>query len=87
METGEVEANLVQLNERFNLEYIPDLVARKLTGPEKSVLDEADIAFHQHEFERLTLSLEQAMEKSHLPEAPSARADLNNLLVRVRLNA
>jgi len=85
METGEIEANLVHLNQRFNLAYIPDLVARKLTGPEKSVLDEADIAFHRQEFERLTLSLEQAMEKSRLPEAPSARADLNDLLIRVRL--
>jgi predicted nucleotidyltransferase len=85
MQTGEVEANLVQLNERFGLPYLRDLIARKLAGPEKSTLDEADIAFHRQEFERLTLTLEVAMEKSHLPEAPMTRAEINDLLVRVRL--
>ena len=32
MRTGEVEANLVTLNEEFRLAYIADLVARKLAG-------------------------------------------------------
>ncbi len=35
MRTGEVEANLVTLNEEFRLPYIGNLVARKLAGPEK----------------------------------------------------
>ena len=85
MQTGEIEANLVHLNESFRLAYLPDLIARKLSGPEKSILDEADLEFHRKEFERLTLSLEKAMEKSQLPEVPTTRADLNDLLVRVRL--
>jgi predicted nucleotidyltransferase len=85
MQSGEVEANLIYLNKLFNLEYLPDLIARKLAGPEKSVLDEADLEFHRHEFERLTISLEQAMEKSKLPEVPSSRANLNDLLVKIRL--
>ncbi len=38
MQTGEIEANLVKLNEKFQLSYIPDLIARKLEGEEKSVL-------------------------------------------------
>ena len=38
MRTGEVEANLVMLNEDFRLPDIADLVARKLAGPEKSKL-------------------------------------------------
>src|ERR1700723_158070 len=33
MRTGEVEANLVKLNERYPLPYMPELVARKLAGP------------------------------------------------------
>ena len=32
MRTGEVEANLVKLNETFKLPYIGELVARKLSG-------------------------------------------------------
>jgi predicted nucleotidyltransferase len=86
MQTGQVEANLVQLNERFGLPYIPDLIARKLAGPEKSVLEAADLAFHQAEFERLTRNLEQAMIDSSLPESPSGRAQLNDLLIRTRLS-
>jgi len=35
MRTGEVEANLLSLNETAKLPYIDDLVERKLTGPEK----------------------------------------------------
>ena len=43
MRTGEVEANLVTMNEEFRLPYIPDLVARKLAGSEQSVLNDTDI--------------------------------------------
>jgi hypothetical protein len=38
MRTGEVEANLVALNEEFQLPYISDLVGQKLAGPEASKL-------------------------------------------------
>ncbi len=53
MQTGEVEANLVTLNEEFRLSFIADLVSRKLAGPEKSKLPDADIAFHEAEYQRL----------------------------------
>jgi len=36
MRTGEVEANLLRLNEEFNLPYVPELVARKKSGPERA---------------------------------------------------
>jgi predicted nucleotidyltransferase len=85
MQTGELEANLITLNQHFALPYLADLVARKLAGPEKTVLNEADIAFHQSEYARLTACLEEAMVNSQLPEAPSARPALNDLLIRVRL--
>src|SRR5437588_1721401 len=38
MRSGEVEANLVRLNEDFKLPYISELIAAKLSGPEKSLL-------------------------------------------------
>ena len=87
MRTGEVEANLVTLKEEFRLPYIPDLVARKLAGPEKSRLDDADIAFHESEYQRLRGELQAAQEASKLPELPSeeTRTALNDLLMRVRL--
>ena len=87
MRTGEVEANLVTLNETFRLPYVDDLIARKLAGPEQGTLDDADLAFHQSEFERLRAMLQAAHEASTLRELPedAARAGINDLLIRVRL--
>jgi hypothetical protein len=87
MRTGEIEANLVTLNESFKLPYIPDLVARKLSGPEQSKLDDADVTFHEAEYNRLRSELQTAHEASHLPEVPrdETRRSLNDLLIRLRL--
>jgi len=89
MRTGRIEANLLTLNREFQLPYIEDLVARKLAGPEKSALPEADMALHEAEYQRLRGELQKAHEASQLPEMPSeqTRAALNELLVRVRLKA
>ena len=51
MRTGEVQANLVTLNEEFRLPFISDLIARKLVGPEQSTLEDEDIAFHESEYQ------------------------------------
>ena len=66
---------------------VSDLLALKLAGPEKSVLNDADISFHETEYERLRRELQSAHDASKLPELPSeeTRAALNDLLVRVRL--
>lgn len=85
MRTGEVEANLVNLNESARLSYIADLIARKTGGPEKGRLDQADLEFHQREYDRLRGELLTAYEQSQLPEGPSAGPALHDLLVRVRL--
>lgn len=86
MRTGEVEANLRHLNSSFKLSYLDELIARKSEGAEKSHLEEADMAFHEKEYTRLRGELEQASQNSHLPERPSNKEALNDLLVRVRLN-
>ena len=85
MQTGEVEANLVNLNEMFKLPYIPDLIARKVAGAEKSVLKDADVIFHQQEYDRLCNELESASQFSRLPEVHKANAALNDLVVRLRM--
>jgi len=85
MRSGQIEANLLHLNEEFRLPYIQDLVARKLAGPEKSRLPDADVAFHEAEYQRLVRELETAQHASMLPEAPTARLALDDLLVRIRL--
>ncbi|MCA9087247.1 MAG: nucleotidyltransferase domain-containing protein [Planctomycetaceae bacterium] len=86
MKSGEVEANLVHLNDVFKLPYLPELIERKVHGTEKGTLDQADLEFHEREFQRLQAELEQAFEDSTLPESPSGAAALNDLLVRIRLD-
>jgi predicted nucleotidyltransferase len=87
MRTGQIVANLLELNDDYRLPHVSDLVARKLAGPEKSKLEDADIHFHQSEYERLRTELKTAHDSSNLPEAPTeeARKALNDLLVRIRL--
>jgi predicted nucleotidyltransferase len=86
MRTGVVNANLVELNEEAHLLCIADLIARKQSG-ENTALEDADMAFHQREYERLRVELQAAHDASQLPELPSddTRKALNDLLVRVRL--
>lgn len=86
MRSGQVEANLVHLNESARLPYLPELIERKLRGPEKGRLDTADLRFHQQEYERLRAELELAYQQSQLPEVPSCAAALHDLLLRLRLN-
>jgi predicted nucleotidyltransferase len=86
MRTGTVESNLPRLNEEYRLPYLPDLIARKLSGAEKSTLSDADLEFHRREFERLRGDLETAHSDSRLPETPPGRAALHDLLVRLRLS-
>jgi uncharacterized protein len=85
MRTGQVEANLVVLNESFRLPQLPELIARKTGGAEKGTLPDGDLAFHEREYARLVGVLEESALASKLPEAPSARPALHDLLVRVRL--
>ena len=84
MRTGRIEANLLTLNDEYKLPPVPELVARKLAGPEQSTLVDADVAFHEHEYARLRGMLQEAFERSTLPELPSAKSQLNDLLLRLR---
>ncbi len=87
LRTGRIEANLAVLNEDFRLPSIPDLIARKLGGPEQSTLPDADLACHEAQYERLRVQLQEAHDASSLPELPSdaTRAGLDALLIRTRL--
>lgn len=84
MRTGRIEANLPALNEEFGLPYVPDLVARKRAGGEQSRLADADVAFHRSEYLRLRALLEAERDRSALPEGPTARAALEDVLLRLR---
>lgn len=87
MRTGRIEANLATLNEDFCLPYVPELIARKIRGPEQSTLDEADFDFHQREYDRLRGELESAFNASTLPENSTAKPALHDLLLRLRMKS
>lgn len=87
MRTGQIEANLVKLNEEFRLPYVPELIDRKLNAAEQQTLNEVDISFHEGEYNRLLKELEDAAQVTRLPEAPSCREALEDLLKRIRLSS
>lgn len=84
MKTGEIEANLLRLNDEAKLPFIQDLVDRKLSGPEKATLDSSETDRFEQEYERLVARLELAQSESTLPEAATAAPALNDLLLRIR---
>lgn len=85
MKTGEIQANLNILNETYRLPYIPELIEKKATGKEKTVLTGADMEFYREEYGRLVKELEAAEAKSVLPDSPSVKDGLNDLLIRLRM--
>lgn len=87
MRTGEVEANLVHLNETTKLSYVPELIARKTGGPEQGTLTNADLEFHEREYQRLVAELERAYADSKLPESSRVEREIHELLVRLRLKS
>jgi hypothetical protein len=62
-----------------------DLIARKVSGPETCVLEEADVMLYEREYDRLQRGLAEAHHARALPDVPSAKPALNDLLVRLRL--
>ncbi len=85
MQTGEIEANLVALNQKFKIAVVDDLIAVKTQNTEKTPLLEADLSFFRAEYDRLRAVLQDAENHSFLPENNEVRPALDDLLVRLRL--
>lgn len=84
MQTGRIEANLLRLNDEFRLSYIDDLVALKTQSAEQATLTGSKLEFYRGEYARLRSGLEVAAGQSKLPESPSSRRELSELLIRLR---
>jgi len=82
MHTGDVEANLLHLNEYFRLPFIDQLVASK--KEEKTAPADLDWSFHAARLDDLELQLDEAFEASKLSEDRD-RKPVHDLLVRLRL--
>jgi predicted nucleotidyltransferase len=78
--TGEIETNLVTLNETWRLSYLDDLIARK----RRRTLEDADIDFFSAEYARLRQELTDAAEASALPETTNRKPAVDDLLLRSR---
>lgn len=85
MRTGLLEADLRRLNEEYALAGIDELIELKVTGAERETLPPGSVAQHDKRIDDLLARLEQAGRDSNLPELPSARDALSDLLVRLRL--
>ncbi len=84
MRTGHIEANLIRLNESFHLPQIADLIQVKSCGAEGVKLNHSELTAHENEYVRLVDQLEQAGADSTLPDAPTARDGLDEMLIRLR---
>lgn len=84
MHTGEIEANLTHLLDGRDMKFVHDLIEMKKTGAEKGTVPDIDITFHRSWFTRLEDEMKLASEKTHLPEAPTCRPMLDDLLLRLR---
>lgn len=82
LRTGEVEANLIKLNEVFRLPFIDSLVASKTE--EKIAPAELDWEFHAERLAELEQQLDQAFADSRLPDDRD-RGPINDFLVRLRM--
>ena len=83
LETGEVQAHLPTLNERFGLPFIPELIARKASA-ETGTLTDLDVAFHREELTKWERRLDEAHAASELPVEPPWD-ELDRFLIELRL--
>ena len=89
MRTGEVNANLPECNAALaegRLPWVEELIARKRAGTEHGTLGDADHALFEREYLRLRSLLTAEAERSALPEAPTAKGALHDLLQRIRVS-
>ncbi|MDQ6942860.1 MAG: nucleotidyltransferase domain-containing protein [Candidatus Eremiobacteraeota bacterium] len=88
LRTGEVEANLLALNEAYQLPYVPELVAAKRANGEAAQLPpDKQLPFYEREYARLETLLKEAHEQSTLPdETPGAREALDAFLRELRFS-
>jgi hypothetical protein len=87
MQTGEMIANVVVLNERFGLREVGDLVARKRAGAEAMRVDGRELGLHEPVLDKLDAALREAHDRSALPQEPTTVDALDDLVVRLRLEA
>lgn len=85
MRTGEILANIVELNEAVPRAEVAALVRRKREGSETMELLSTEIDHHEACLEVLEDELKAAHAHSALPEEPTTAREIEELVIRVRL--
>jgi len=85
MRTGLIVSNLPTLDAHVRVPEIDELVARKRAGRETMQLAPSELDAHALVLDRLEAALADAHEHSSLPEEPTTRRELDDLVVRARL--
>jgi predicted nucleotidyltransferase len=83
LQSGEVEANLLRLNEQFGFAFLDELIARKVGG-EQTAVGDLDWPFHAARLAELEARLDRAFWESSLPEDRD-RNPVHRFLVELRL--
>lgn len=87
MHTGEVVADLpTLLRDRPDLPDVGDLLERKRTGHESVLLEPLDVLRARDRYGALRAELEEARDRSRLPERPTVRDQLDRLIIETRLD-
>jgi hypothetical protein len=87
MRTGEVVANIVVLNELFGLDHVAELVERNRAGTESMSVLDSELAAHAKVLDRLEITLQEEHTRTSLPLEPRTMASLEDLVVRLHLEA
>jgi predicted nucleotidyltransferase len=83
LRTGEVQANIIELNRVFQLPFLEELIQRK-QAREQGELPELDHEWHSRELARWESQLDEAFAASRLPDDPPGD-ELNRFLIGLRL--
>jgi hypothetical protein len=62
LQSGQVEANLLRLNERFRFGFLDELIARKVCG-ENTAVGDLDWPFHEARLAELEAQLDRAFQE------------------------
>lgn len=85
MRSGEIVANIQNLNVLFQLPVIDELVARKREGAEAMRVEEGELQAHGSMLDRLEAELQEAYDSSPLPDGATTFDQLNAFVVQARL--
>jgi hypothetical protein len=85
MKTGEVQPHLPTLLESYPQPGLAELVEAKRNGTEKQALPVDEVQRYDERYHTLVAQLEEERERSSLPEVPGGFDEVNEFVLRVRM--